>query len=101
MWVLVFFDLPTQTKKERKIYTRFRKAILANGFKMFQYSIYVRQCSGRENTEVHINRVKRRLPDIGVVCIMSMTDKQFEAMEIFHGKELAETMKALEHLVIY
>ena len=43
MWVLVFFDLPTETKKDRKIYTKFRKDILADGFTMFQFSIYLRQ----------------------------------------------------------
>ena len=42
MWILVFFDLPTETKKERKIYTDFRKKIISDGFTMFQFSIYVR-----------------------------------------------------------
>ena len=32
MWILVFFDLPTETKKERKIYTDFRKKIISDGF---------------------------------------------------------------------
>ena len=30
MWVLVFFDLPTETKKERKAYADFRKKIMAD-----------------------------------------------------------------------
>ncbi len=58
MWVLVFFDLPTETKKDRKIYASFRKKILANGFQMFQFSIYLRHCSSRENSEVHIKQGK-------------------------------------------
>ena len=40
MWVLVLFDLPTETKKERKAYADFRKRIMADGFTMFQFSIY-------------------------------------------------------------
>ena len=28
MWVLVLFDLPTETKKERKIYAQFRKKLM-------------------------------------------------------------------------
>ena len=59
MWALVFFDLPTETKKDRKIYTKFRKDILADGFTMFQFSIYLRHCPSRENAEVHIQRVKK------------------------------------------
>ncbi len=30
MWVLVLFDLPTETKKERKAYATFRKRIMAD-----------------------------------------------------------------------
>ncbi|MBR6925959.1 MAG: CRISPR-associated endonuclease Cas2, partial [Bacteroidaceae bacterium] len=53
MWVLVFFDLPTTTKKERKAAARFRKNIMGDGFTMFQFSIYVRHCASSENAAVH------------------------------------------------
>ena len=39
MWILVFFDLPTDTKKERKAAAKFRKDIMGDGFTMFQFSI--------------------------------------------------------------
>ncbi len=99
MWVLVFFDLPTETRKERKIYARFRKEILADGFNMFQFSIYLRHCASRENAEVHIRRVKSILPEKGHVGIMCITDKQFGMMEIFQGKKPTagpETVQQLE-----
>lgn len=32
MWVLVFFDLPTLTKEEKKAYTEFRKNLQRDGF---------------------------------------------------------------------
>lgn len=41
MWVLVFFDLPTDTKKERKNAALFRKRLIEDGFVMFQFSIYI------------------------------------------------------------
>jgi CRISPR-associated protein Cas2 len=56
MWVLVMFDLPTETKTERKIYAQFRKKILADGFQMFQFSMYIRHCSSKENADVHNKR---------------------------------------------
>lgn len=99
MWVLVFFDLPTDTKKDRKIYARFRKEIMADGFQMFQFSIYLRHCSSRENAEVHVKRVKKILPPRGHVGIMCITDKQFGMMEIFRGAEPVagpETVQQLE-----
>ncbi len=87
MWVLVFFDLPTETRKDRKAATLFRKNLLDDGFSMFQFSIYLRFCASRENAAVHIKRTKRRLPKQGKVCIMQITDKQFGMIELFHGQK--------------
>lgn len=101
MWVLVFFDLPTETKKERKIYARFRKDILADGFSMFQFSIYMRHCASRENAEVHIRRVKKILPAQGHIGIMCITDKQFGMMEIFRGRELVEAPETVQQLELF
>lgn len=87
MWVLVLFDLPTETKKERKAASQFRKDMLKDGFSMFQFSIYLRHCPSRENAEVHIRRVKSSLPEKGHVGILSITDKQFGNMELFQGRK--------------
>ncbi len=87
LWVLVFFDLPVVTKKEKRIAARFRKYIMADGFAMFQFSIYIRHCPSYENAEVHIKRVKQLLPEKGHVGIMTITDKQFGMMEIYYCKK--------------
>jgi CRISPR-associated protein Cas2 len=89
MWVFVFFDLPTETKKERRDYTRFRKHIMADGFTMMQFSIYVRHCNSYENAEVHMRRVKGLLPPSGEVILFTLTDKQFGMMEFFEGAKKA------------
>jgi CRISPR-associated protein Cas2 len=85
MWILVFFDLPTETKKDIKAYTLFRKNIQKDGFTMFQFSIYVRHCASMENAAVHIKRVKSVLPDYGNIGILCITDKQFGDIELFYG----------------
>jgi CRISPR-associated protein Cas2 len=87
MWVLVFFDLPTETQKERKVAAHFRKEILRDGFTMFQFSIYVRHCSSSENMEVHVKRVKKILPEHGHIGILTVTDKQYGMMELFYGQK--------------
>lgn len=87
LWVLVLFDLPTETKKDRQIASRFRKDIMKDGFTMFQFSIYLRHCSSRENADVHIKRVKQSLPPKGHIGIITITDKQFGMIELFDGKE--------------
>lgn len=87
MWVLVMFDMPTETKTDRKSYALFRKRIISDGFQMFQFSMYIRHCPSRENAEVHIKRVKNILPAKGHIGVLTITDKQFGAMEIFRGRE--------------
>lgn len=101
MWVLVFFDLPTETSTERKIAAGFRKKLLDDGFAMFQYSIYMRFCASRENATVHIKRTKRALPKKGKICIMQITDKQFGMMELFHGQKEQEPETPSQQLELF
>lgn len=101
MWVLVHFDLPTDTKKDRKAYAEFRKKILKDGFQMFQFSMYIRHCSSKENAEVHIKRVKGMLPPKGHVGILCITDKQFGQMEIFRGRQPEKTPDTVQQLEMF
>ena len=87
MWVMILFDLPTETKRERKISATFRKKLIEYGFTMFQFSIYLRHCPSKENAEVQIKRIKKNLPETGNVGIICVTDKQFGMMELFYGHE--------------
>jgi CRISPR-associated protein Cas2 len=81
------YDLPTETKKERKAASQFRKELMRDGFSMFQFSMYVRHSSSSENAEVHRKRAVSSLPEHGKVGILQITDKQFGQMEIFYGRK--------------
>lgn len=87
MWILLFYDLPTDTKKQRRQAARFRKNIMGDGFTMFQFSIYVRHCASMDNAQVHIKRVQAMLPEKGHVGILCITDKQFGDIKIFYSRE--------------
>lgn len=101
MWVLVFFDLPTETKKERKVAAAFRKQLISDGFTMFQFSIYIRHCPSSENADVHIKRVKLHLPELGKVGILCITDKQFGNMEIFFGQKQESNNPVVQQLELF
>lgn len=101
MWVLVFFDLPTETKTERRAAQQFRKYMIKDGFAMFQFSIYMRHCASRENAEVHINRIRQHLPDKGHVGIMQITDKQFGDIELFFCAKPKEAEPAPAQLEMF
>jgi len=87
MWLIVLFDLPTDSKKARKDYTRFRKKLMDDGFGMMQYSVYYRHSASEENAQVHLKRVKSFLPPDGEVRIVRITDKQFGKIQTYYGKK--------------
>lgn len=101
MWIMVLYDLPTETKKQRKAAALFRKEILKDGFSMFQFSSYVRHCPSRENTEVHIKRVERILPEEGKICIMQFTDKQFGMMKMIFSQKEQPVPKVSQQLEMF
>ena len=101
MWVMVFFDLPTETKKDRKNHALFRKELMKDGFTMFQFSIYTRHCASRENADVHIKRVKKLLPPLGQVGIMCITNKQFGMIELFMGRKEMDKPELPQQLELF
>ena len=101
MWVLVLYDLPTETKKERKVAADFRKKIMGDGFTMFQFSMYIRHCASVENAAVHTKRVKQILPEKGSIAIMTITDKQFGNIELFVGKKETSVSTPFQQLELF
>lgn len=101
MWVMVYFDLPTNTKKERRDAARFRKDLIQDGFTMFQFSIYVRHCASRENAEVHTKRVRGNVPEKGFVVVMNVTDKQFGDIELYRGGKKSDRPDTPQQLELF
>lgn len=85
MWMMVMFDLPVLTKRQRKRATRFRTDLLDLGFEMAQYSVYMKFCGGRPAANALSTRVERLVPTEGVVSILAFTDKQYSRMRVFSG----------------
>lgn len=101
MWVMVLFDLPVVTKKDRKNYTAFRKSMQKDGFTMFQFSAYLRHCPSQENADVHVRRVQNNLPPKGHVGLLTITDKQFGMMKIYYGPEEKEKPPTPQQLELF
>lgn len=101
MWIFIFFDLPTESQKDKKEYTQFRKKILQFGFSMFQFSIYWKQLSTIESTLRDIKRVKRILPSMGHIGILRLTDAQCEKMLIYYEKKEIKVKKPIQQLEFF
>ncbi|MBP9208728.1 MAG: CRISPR-associated endonuclease Cas2 [Saprospiraceae bacterium] len=100
MWLMVYFDLPTETKADRKLYATFRKNLLKAGFTMFQYSVYIRHCMSREHADRMRKGIKAILPPKGHVVISNLTDKQFQGLEVYQGKSSPTRPPAHQSLML-
>lgn len=87
MRLLIMFDLPVETSKQRKAYRQFRKNLINEGFTMIQYSVYVRVCVNRKSADFIEKRVSTFLPDLGVIQSLMLTEKQYSDMHFLLGKE--------------
>lgn len=96
MWLFVFFDLPTNTKTERRNASKFRTMLCRDGFSMMQFSVYVRNCASFESFSVHSKRVKAILPPSGSVSLLGVTDKQYGDMHNYWGK-IENAQKSAEY----
>lgn len=101
MWLFVFFDLPTKTKKERQKYTRFRNFLLKDGFIMMQFSVYARICKGDDSVDTHKKRVKEKIPSRGHIRMVSITDLQYGKMETLVGEKSEEEKLEKKQLLLF
>lgn len=101
MWVFVLFDLPVETKAERKAANTFRKDVLKLGFGRFQLSAYQRVCCSREVAVATIKAVKRAVPDYGTVSFITITDRQFTDIETYRIGVKVKEKGAPEQLTLF
>jgi CRISPR-associated protein Cas2 len=101
MWMLVTFDLPVETKKQRKAATKFREFLLDIGFEMSQFSNYLRFCSGKEQFESYVRQIERALPEWGDIYIFQFTDRQYENIVRFSDQARKKQKKNPSQLALF
>lgn len=100
MRIIIMFDLPVLTAKQRKEYTDFRKFLLKNGFMMMQESIYCKLMQNAVAGDTIIENIKRNKPSEGLVQVLKITEKQYSKIEYIVGKNESEVIDSDERLVI-
>ncbi len=86
MRIMVFFDLPTVSKADKRAYVEFRRFLLNDGYHMIQFSVYGRILNGRDAEEKHLKRLMAHLPVKGSVRVLTVTEKQFAGMLLLVGE---------------
>lgn len=100
MRLIVMFDLPVITEEEKRIYSKFRKFLLKDGYIMMQYSIYSRVCKNSDDVEKHVNRIKQNLPDKGNIRLLQVTEKQYNDMLLLVGTKVVEEEFSINNMIV-
>jgi len=101
MRLIVMFDLPVITEKDRKIYSKFRNFLLDDGYFMLQFSIYVRVCKNADDVSKHETKLKLNMPVKGNVRLLQVTEKQFQDMKLLCGDQMEEEKISIDPLITF
>jgi CRISPR-associated protein Cas2 len=85
MRILVFYDLPVTTDELRKIYHKFHRFLIKDGYDMLQNSVYCRLCGGHDAVNKFVTKLERVVPSKGNVRVMTITEKQYASMQFLVG----------------
>lgn len=100
MRVLVFFDLPVLTSENRRVYAKFRRFLLKNGFLMLQESVYCKLALNSSAVNAIVDNVHKNKPEEGLIQLLTVTEKQYAKMDIILGQVKSEVLDTDERLVI-
>lgn len=100
MRLLVFFDLPTLTAKDRSNYRQFRKELINEGFLMLQNSVYVRIGVDKQAVNFLEKRLQQVAPKQGVIQTLIITEKQYTNINFLTGTAIKDIKNSDERLLI-
>lgn len=86
MRLIVMFDLPTDTSRDRRNYARFRKFLIKNGYNMMQYSVYSKIILNRSVLNFQKHNLRKNAPPKGYVETLVITENQYASMEMIVGE---------------
>ena len=100
MRVMIFFDLPTETAKDRKIYSRFRKFLINEGFIMLQESVYAKLALNNSIANSIKDKIYKNKPPKGIVQMLIITEKQFSEIEYVVGDSTTNVLNDTERFIV-
>lgn len=102
MRLMVFFDLPTLTKADKRAYVLFRRFLIQDGYDMIQWSVYGRITNGFDDIKTHLKRLAHNLPPAGSVRCLPVSEKQFAQMRFMVGApRIQENMVNADQLLLF
>ena len=100
MRLIVFFDLPVLTSEERRQYSKFRKYLVREGFIMMQKSVYSKIAMNATMSDRIMRDVEEHKPPKGNIQILSISERQYQDIEIILGESQKEVVDTLDRFLI-
>lgn len=101
MRLIVFFDLPVQTAKQRKEYRLFRKFLLKDGYLQLQESVYAKLVVNDGIAAAAVARLRKNRPPAGLVQVMKVSEAAYATMEFITGNRKAyDEVDTTEELLV-
>lgn len=100
MRVLVLFDLPMETSKNRRDYTQFRKFLISNGFLMMQKSVYCKLTANDSQAGSVKQMVIENKPPSGVVQLLTITERQYQRIISVVDESKTDVLQTQDRTVI-
>ncbi len=98
--MLLSFDLPRDTKEERKQANEYRKRLVELGFSMKQYSLYEREVQSNTTRNRLIEILKKEIPDSGLITLYLLPDEVNNKQITILGKDAPKITVGAPHLIV-
>ena len=99
MRMILFFDLPSVTDADKRIYRQFVKHLAKEGFGMLQESVYTKLGTTQTVVDSTIARLRKVMPREGVVSVLVVTERQFASMEHLLGSPGSDIVDSVDKYV--
>lgn len=100
MRIIVMFDLPVETAKNKKDYVAFRKFLIKSGFLMMQESIYCKLAQNATAADSIVDNIRKNKPAAGLVQVLKITEKQYSKIEYIVGEARKQVLDTDERMVV-
>ena len=98
--MLLSFDLPRDTKEERKQASEYRNRLVELGFSMKQYSLYEREVQSNTTRNRLIEILKKEIPDSGLITLYLLPDEVNNKQITILGKDAPKITVGAPHLIV-
>lgn len=100
MMLLLCFDLPRDTKEERKQAAEYRKRLVELGFSMKQFSLYEREVQSQNTRDRLIEILRNEIPDAGAITLYLLPDEVNDKQITILGKNAPKLTVGVPHLIV-